>query len=192
MISFSPETHEYRHGGEIIPSVTQVVGAVLGTPDYATEWHMARGSAAHALYELLAQGEDLSDYNYDPRLQGYVDGWQAWSKAVGATDMRPELRIFHRAMRYAGTCDLLCLVRTVKGLLLVDFKASASARDRIQMGGYSLALEDMGQSVIEAHIVEIKEDGKWRIAYKWRGAELRMAQNDFRAVHRVYVLRNRK
>lgn len=174
-MSETPARYHTR-GGQPLPSVTQILTDVLGQQWHHTEqWHLDRGTAAHALYAILGRGESLDDYDYDTRLQGHVDHWHQWRETVDAVEL-VERRVQYREA-YAGTFDA---VARIKGKLwIVDFKQSATKRDALQLAAYALAWEepDMdGLPGIEPRekihglvSVEIKETG-WKKAGEWSGA----------------------
>lgn len=164
-LTFSPESHEYRVDGVVVPSVTAILRATGVSADFEAIARMdpqraariaekrAIGSALHA--DIIAADEDDLDWStVDPRVAPYLQAWVAFRGAYA--DLQPVLRehrVYHRTLRYAGTLDLLC--RTREGaLVLVDVKSGdpEAAGARYQLAGYQAALEDRTT---------------WRVSARW-------------------------
>jgi len=80
---FDASTHTYRcpKSGLVVPSVTQCLSGV-GLTDYGKVRQSVLahksdiGSEVDFLCVALDKGENLVDYEYDPRLQSYLDSYQ--------------------------------------------------------------------------------------------------------------------
>ena len=184
--------HLYTVDGKPVPSVTQVISGIMGELPYGDEWYMERGSACHELYRMLADGADLIDYDYDPRLLEYVHGWYAWNAGMFPEFMATETQVASLVHSYAGTLDAVIDAGT-----LIDYKASANEpRDRLQCGGYTHAWnEDPLHSLCkikQAYIVEIPGNGSYKCGNVYSGAELRRASTDFLTLRRAYAIKNGK
>jgi hypothetical protein len=183
------DDHRYTVNACLVPGVTTILGGVLGDPagGWATEWHMERGSAAHALYALLGRGEDLALYDYDARLDGHVRCWREWAAAEKPEFVAVERRVASVRFRYAGTLDAIARMRGK--LWLIDYKASATCRDALQMAAYALAWEEGGGERIQG-LAAVQIDGeRWRYGQQVRGAALYMATADWHAVRRAYEIK---
>ncbi len=182
-VIFDPDRHAYTVAGQRLPSVTQILGAVYGDPTAGRgqQWHLDRGSAAHALYAALARGE-LDQYDYDPRLEPYIAGWQAWVAAE-----KPEIIAIEQPLHYlglyAGTPDLIC--RLNGKLTIVDFKQSTGPRDRLQMAAYALATT---RKIQQTAAVQIDGSGGWKYGSVERGGKLKISQSDWLATVKVFTL----
>ena len=189
-IDFDPVAHRYRIDGKPVPSVTQVLTDVLGDPTngWGEKYHLDRGSAAHALYAMMARVEDLSLYDYDQRLAGHVAAWQAWRDAERPEFVEIEKPVAHAGYGYAGTLDALCMIGG--RLVLIDYKQASGPRDLIQMAAYALAWESTGGSIaagtciLEFRSLQIDGAG-WRYGDQVRGYRMGSALSDWRAVLRV-------
>ena len=187
-LAFDVENHVYTLDGRVLPSVTQIIRRVLGEHNYgATDWHMERGTAAHELYALLARGEELSKYDYDQRLQPQVDAWRDWAAREKPQFMVPEWRLASVKLGYAGTLDLVC--RLGGGVCILDYKATATKRDAIQLAAYLRLLKECKTelSVKSLCSLQIDENG-WRYGQYLEKSEMMKAEADWLHVLGVYRL----
>jgi len=182
------EDHLYTVDGKPVPGVTQVISDIMGELPYGNEWYMERGNQAHRLYKMLADGVDLIDYDYDPRLLPYIHGWQAWNADMNPEFIATETQVASTIHNYAGTLDAI-----LSGGVLIDYKTSASPeRDRLQLGAYAFARNGLyGGSIKRAYIVEIPGNG-YKCGHVYSGAELRRASTDFLTLRRAYAIKNGK
>jgi ATP-dependent exoDNAse (exonuclease V) beta subunit len=184
--------HQYALNGRPIPSVTQVIRRVLGDKEYGgTQWHMDRGTAAHELYALLATGADLSLYDYDQRLQPNVDAWRDWAARERPESMVPEWRMASAKLGYAGTIDLVCMLGG--GVCVLDYKATATKRDAIQLAAYLRLLKECKPEFRVKSIcsLQINENG-WRYGQYLEKSEMMKAEADWLNVLGVYRLLERE
>jgi hypothetical protein len=188
MITFDEAKHEYRCMGKRVESVTQILDGVFGKKCLlnATEWHLQRGQAAHKCYELLANGINLEDYDVDPELTGYIIGWQDWVNTCKPEFLQTETIVFSPTNWYCGKIDTVVLLSGKR--TLIDYKASASPRDVLQLAGYVTALEE---KVDQACTIEIDGSGKWKMSKMLKGASLRNAVAEWHAVNAVYKMKRR-
>ena len=74
VVEFDAETHTYTRNGVKLPSVTQVLKAVLPSPYAIGEWYLTRGTATHYACELIDQGKlDWASVDEEilPRVKAY-------------------------------------------------------------------------------------------------------------------------
>ena len=192
-LKFDEESHVYTLDGIEIPSVTTIIRGVMGNPFEKIrcgEWHMQRGSAAHAVYELLGQGENLSQYDIDPTLTPFIENWRDWKNTMQPEIIATEQKVHSRRMWYAGTLDLLC---RENGLLtILDYKGSASRQDRWQLAAYKEALEEKTNAEIgQAISLQINEKG-WKVTKRLTGSELVAAVKEWKAIRIVANLKEQK
>ena len=79
-------------------------------------------------------------------------------KVVGA-----EVKVYHKIMRYAGTCDLLSYIDD--HLVLIDYKTTYAVSEMtcgVQLEAYAQALASHGIKVSDKRILHLKRDGKWK------------------------------
>ena len=147
---FNPDSHEYRHQGRIIPSVTQVI-AGAGLCDFSfvdedTRVHsMARGRSVHWMLQLEDEGS--LNYRMIPKsLRGYRKAYRAWKCRSGFSVLWIEKR-FVSPFGFAGTIDrtgslpVTTMYRSSTSAV-VDFKTGGIADwVRYQLCAYSLAID---------------------------------------------------
>lgn len=183
VVQFDADTHQYRLDGMPLPSVTQVIKAVLPSPYFIDEWYLQRGTATHLACELLDQGR-LDWSSVDPEILPRVRAYEEWAR--GREFIAIEKRLASREHGYAGTLDRMIRIAGLDWLILADLKNSYYPQCRLQLGAYSLLWqENYGDDVFDALIVELKEDGK--VKEHWLNPkELREAERLWLAVLSVY------
>jgi hypothetical protein len=186
-IAFDSAEHVYKLDGvRRVPSVTQVLGAVVPVTHYgATEWHMERGTVVHQCAAMIARGVRFA---HDPQIDGQVAACRAWFDMRRPTVMCAE-RVVCRAapIGYAGTLDLLCQIGGE--LWLCDWKGSASPADQWQLGGYADALADEGTEVKHGLVIELQANGHPK---EGKPIDLRRARNEWRSILNVYAMKARE
>ena len=190
-IDFNETAHTYTIDGRLVPSVTQVLGEILGDPTngWGEQYHLDRGSAAHELYAMLARGEDLRLYDYDARLDGHIAAWRAWYAAERPKFEAVEQPVAHSGRGYAGTPDAVCIIDGV--VTMIDYKQSAGKRDLLQMAAYVLAFEEMtGSRVKLVQSLQINGTG-WKYGPKAMGSRLTAAKHDWLAVLRAWQIKQK-
>lgn len=87
------------------PLSTEVYG---GVDEWVMERAAGRGTAVHNAIEnwSLYGIEDIA-----PEYRGYFDGFLAWVQEMRPEVLGNECRLYHKALRYAGTADLSCYQR---------------------------------------------------------------------------------
>ena len=119
-----------------------------------------RGTAVHSAIEFwLEFGAWDTIPDYAPYLVAFTD----WYKSRSPEVLGVELRLYHKLMRYAGTCDLLC--RIDGNLCLVDYKTTSAVNRKtcsVQLEAYAQALANAGVYVDRKLILHLTKDGKWR------------------------------
>ena len=182
---FDEVLHKYYAAGKELPSVTTIIRHVLGDKGHGTQWHMDRGSAAHELYALLGAGEDLGLYDYDQRLTGNVAAWLDWHSRERVEVEAVERQMCHRGSCYAGTVDAVVMIRGKRWI--IDYKASPSARDELQLAAYK-AMWEVNYPKAKIHGVaslQITADG-WKYGQRLEGLEMRTACAKWNSVLSVY------
>ena len=158
-LTFNETSHEYRIDGRIVPSVTQIVNAVL-QPDYSHcgPWHMERGTAVHRAAELIGLGKHLAPVCN--AIAGYVDAVRRWyAEHPEVVVLGVEMRVHARS--YAGTLDLLA--SDSKGPFLLDWKCGPHITTCWQLGGYANAIKAMnGTQIKRGRGVTLNDDGTYK------------------------------
>lgn len=158
---FEPAEHRYTVHGKRLPSVTEIVGDVVRTPVYATEWHMDRGAKIHRAIALYLKGT-LDEASIDVRIRGRVEAAKKAIRELGIVPKFLETPQFHPTLQYAGTPDVFTTSH-----ILVDWKSSHSPATEIQLGGYALLLDSHHEHTKKCVEIVLNEDGRYTLtAYK--------------------------
>lgn len=165
-LNFCESNHTYTVNGFNVPSVSEIMkplsAAHYGSIDADTLSKAAsRGTKVHEAVEnyLLFGIEDISK-----ELRGFFDGFKKWIDNVKPTPIKPECRIYHKTLNYAGTADLPCYIDDVP--TLVDFKTTATIAKtltRVQLEAYKKAFESHGIKFERKLIVQSKKDGTYHV-----------------------------
>lgn len=183
-LQFDEEKHEYRLRGKVLPSVTQIIKAILPPQyEFAGEWHMQRGAATHKACELFDQGV-LDWASVDPEIEPRVKAWQRFRSDWPAEIVANETRLAHEGLRYAGTIDRM--FRHQGKLVLADIKNSVAQQVRLQLGLYSLAWTATKLTKVDRAVaVELLENGSYKCHW-FLPSELRQAERQGVALKAVY------
>ena len=79
--------------------------------------------------------------------------------------IKPEYRLYHKVLNYAGTADLPCYISGK--LALVDYKTTATIAEsltRVQLEAYRKALASHGFDFERKLIVQLRNDGTYKVA----------------------------
>ena len=163
-LEFEERKHIYLLNGMEIPSMTTIMHPlsekVYGPIDPEILSNAARkGTIVHnAIENYLEFG--IMDIPED--LLGYFEAFRAWRKAAEPEILSVESKVYHKILRYAGTCDLLCKVKGV--MTLVDYKTSYQLQPMlhsVQLEGYAKAWESQGIKFEDRMILHLKKDGRY-------------------------------
>ena len=155
-IRFDEESHTYWLKDRTVPSVTTVMGEILGQPYQATEWHMRRGTAVHAYAALVGQGVAFEEP--DERIRGQVEACRKFHAVVGGEILEVEKVYASVRYQFAGTSDLIIRLNN-KETFLVDWKATLTKQTEIQLGGYSIL-----SGVRKGVGVQLNADGTFKMS----------------------------
>ena len=175
---FQEEPHLYLLDGQCIPSVSNIMEPLRhahydGISEATLRNAAARGTAIHnAIENFIKFG--IIDIPKDYR--GYFDAFLDWWAQVQPEVIGSEIRMYHKLMRYAGTCDLLC---TINGEThLIDYKSTSSVSEMtcgVQLEAYAQALASHNVEVAHKSILHLKSNGKYKVvdfvahdAPRWR------------------------
>lgn len=171
MLTFDEAAHRYFWCGEPVPNVTGILKPLTDyshIPAEALENARLEGVAVHKMVELDCKGDLDTD-----TLPGWMEGhWQAWQKfkrESGFECHSSEQRLYHTAVRYAGTCDLVGKtprMKNVRGLSLIDIKRSfyAGRAIGVQLMAYATAWEAEGRPPIHNRFaLRLDKSGDYRL-----------------------------
>lgn len=150
---FEPGPHRYTVGGHELPSVTRICGVVgemyRGVPNAALEAARDRGEAVHYATELHDLGE-LDEAPVPESIVPYLQAYKDFRRETGFEPTAIEMRVWHPALRYAGTLDRVGHFTRLKGIragweCLVDLKATYSVMPQVhvQTALYAAAYDRM-------------------------------------------------
>lgn len=166
-LAFDEATHTYRHDGQVIPGVTGILAPLTdlsAVPADILAAASAFGTAVHLATELLDQGRlDMS--SVDAALLPYLDAWRQFCSDHGAEWTHIEARLYHPALRYAGTVDRMGVVDGVPSI--VDIKTSGVIYPSTgpQTAAYQRAAADGEQKFTARQrlSVQLKADGTYAV-----------------------------
>jgi hypothetical protein len=154
MLTFDAATHTYSlPDGSRVPSVTEILRATGVSVDFdrisresasarlAIEMKRELGTALHADAHAY-DDNDLDWSTVDARVKPYLEAWVTFRENQCLTPLRRERRLYHPALRYAGTLDGIFL--TSAGMrVLVDIKTGdpEDSGCRYQTAAYQAAYE---------------------------------------------------
>jgi len=163
-LSFDEIKHIYRLDGQYIPSVSTVMRPLSqalykDVDEDVLNKAAARGTAVHNAIENYVK---FSIVDIDPQWDGYFRAFRSWWKETNPTCLATECRVYHKALRYAGTADMPVVIGNER--ILIDFKTSASVNKMltgVQLEAYAKAYESHGLSFDGKAVLHLKSDGKY-------------------------------
>lgn len=168
-VAFEAARHLYTLGGVRLPSVTQIMEpmSLMLYQDVPRDVMTAaadRGTRAHE------QISNLVRYGYletDEDTEAYLCAFQKFQQDFAPEWVDSEYRTHHKAMRYAGTVDLLGYVAPDNGagIDIVDIKCTRVYHGVMlatQLGGYAEAIRSHGVQVRNLYGLQLLRDGTYR------------------------------
>lgn len=165
VLTFDEAAHEYRVGGQRVPSVTQLLSPLVDysmVPRETLERAQALGTAVHKMTELY-DNDDLDEDSLSEELQPYLEGWKKFRAEANFKPITVERRMSHPILRYAGTSD-----RTgeVKGrIAVVDIKKMFTLGPVIgpQLAAYLELHRREGLEVLDRYALGLRPDRTYRL-----------------------------
>lgn len=155
-LTFTPDTHEYRLAGNVVPSVTQIIRAVLPGIEAGNEC-MARGTAVHKACQAIDEG----DFPDTTGIEGRVEAWRKFMAECCMTPVKVELPLASKRYQFAGTIDRLLTDRN--GIMIVcDIKSTIEPQAVPQIGGYSLLLTENNFKPKMGLVVELHDEETYK------------------------------
>lgn len=139
-VEFTPDVHEYRVGGRVLISVTQVLkkAGYLRGYEGINPFYADRGTAIHLATEYEDKGT-LDLEVLDPRIVPYLEAYRDFKAATGVRIEAIEERFHSVEDGYAGTRDRRVQIGSKRGVL--DIKSGRPAPwHPIQTAGYAKPL----------------------------------------------------
>lgn len=183
LLTFDEAKHEYRLDGRVVPSVTQVLGAVYrdvyaGIPAEVLARKAALGQAVHRVIQLFLL-ERLDTSTVHASVEPYFESWLQWWATTEYQVFQAEHQFYNQAGGYAGTIDFRSLDNTPA---VVDWKITSTRvpTHPIQIGGYAYHT-----GATEGGCLYLKDDGS---PGEYVPTNLLRAKADWLATLRVYNL----
>lgn len=141
MLTFDSESHTYRYGGKVVPSVTQILRPMMDL-DHVDADLLRRASAFGTAVHRACELDDLCQLDesaLDPNLMPYLAGWRKFCREHGCGWEWIESPVYHPTMRYAGTLDRYGLVDGFRSV--VDIKSGTALYPSVgpQLAAYAHA-----------------------------------------------------
>lgn len=180
-LTFDEAAHVYRAGGQIVPSVTQILGR-LSAEEYrfvdasVMEDAALLGKAVHKMIELDLRG-DLDVDALSDGLQVYYTAWQNFRQLSGFQMVLSEARVYSAKYGYAGTLDLAGWLNGRFSIIDAKRTAQVPRTAGPQTAAYLQGLDESGQTFpvpgsttlaarianAERHALHLRADGTWRL-----------------------------
>ena len=170
-LKFEEKRHVYRLNGIMIPSVTTIMKPLSQTLYKGVDEDMLskaahKGTVVHnAIENYFLYGVEDIDMTYWLFFKAFMD----WVKDYNPEPLHNEFAVYHKALRYAGTVDMIAEVDGK--VTLIDFKTSVAVNKMltsVQLEAYEKALASHGVHVEEKAILHLKSNG----LYEWVVHEL--------------------
>lgn len=168
-IDFDTDQHLYTLNGMRLPSVTQIMEPMSlmlyqGIPQDVLFGAADRGTRAH---------EQVSNYvlygieEVDEDTKPYLDAFHEFEAAYHPTWIASEYRTYHKALRYAGTIDLVGFIEPDDGtgVDVIDLKCTSVYHPVMlstQLAGYCEALKSHGVKIRRRYGLQLCKNGKPR------------------------------
>lgn len=158
-----PKKHEYRFEGRLVPSVTTILGEVLGNfwKSREAQAAMMRGRAVHLATQYFDEGR-LDVKSVHPIIAPFLQAYIQW---LG--DARPEILgieqpVYSPAFDYAGTLDRVVRIGGVVGVL--DLKSgSVPIHTGPQLSGYFHAIPPEYPTPEKRWSLLLRDDGTYKM-----------------------------
>ena len=112
-LTFNEAAHVYRHAGQVVPSVTQILAPLAnfeGIPADVLERKRRLGQAVHLACQFDDEG-DLDEASITDDVRGYLEAYRRFRRETGARVVANERRVYHATLGYAGTLDRVLEIR---------------------------------------------------------------------------------
>ena len=184
-IHFDPTAHSYTSGGQVLPSVTQVLdilkpASFASVPKEIMEAAGRRGTKVHKMIEDMGDSslqqaleepiEGLSwqemarrkiSQRTDANLVGYVNAAKKFLAESGFRTTSCEQRLHHPIYKYAGTFDRSGTLGK-RGSAIIDWKTGVvTSTARLQLAAYANLLKD--PLMYRRIVVKLCCDGKYKV-----------------------------
>lgn len=161
-LEFDEAAHVYRFGGQVVPGVTSILQPLVDfskVPRDVLEAKRDLGQRVHLACQLDDE-HDLDEDSVETDVAPYLSAWRRFLRETGARVLENEQRVFHRALRYAGTLDNILQLNGK--IWLADKKTSIAAPMSVgpQTAAYVAAFGM--KTVTHRASVQLRPDGTYQ------------------------------
>lgn len=162
---FDPAAHAYTVEGRRVPSVTQVLAPLIDyskVPPDTLERARLLGSAVHRMTELY----DLDDLDMDSladELRPYLTAWIKFRAETGFVPETIEKRMFHPALRFAGTPDRSGLINGRRAVVDIKKMLRLGPVIGLQLAAYRELFAKNGTVIEDRYGLGLRADGTYRL-----------------------------
>ena len=159
MFTFDADKHIYRWNDNIVPSVTEIIGAWLpvkgadyyvntftGAIVYADKFEAAGkvGKAIHRACGYIASGQGVDMEAIDPALIPPLEQFERWMDDFKVNTRVAESPMYSEKYGFAGTPDIVCEINNNKNIVVVvDIKTGLSnATVGVQTSAYEILIRE--------------------------------------------------
>jgi hypothetical protein len=167
---FEPDTHEYRHHGLVVPSVTQVLEPLVDfsrVPEHVLDYARERGQAVHLACQLYDE-DDLDIASLDPVIVPYLEAWIKFKADTKFEVLGIEQQYVHPVHRYAGTIDRRGIMGITGERAILEIKAVAklSPVTGLQTAGYKELVErQTAEPGLARYSVRLRDNGLYELKH---------------------------
>ncbi len=142
MLTFDAEKHEYRHGGALVPSVTQIIDShKLIDSTWFTDDSRDLGTYVHQATELDDRPDvDLDEATIHERIRPYLEAWRQFrqdARIPARCIYAIEEKAYSEIYRFAGTIDRVVMLGCQE--TVIDIKTGQPAKwHRLQTAAYNI------------------------------------------------------
>ncbi len=134
----------------------------INAPNKVRDAAASKGHDIHKVVEAASRGMTIDINNYQEPWRSHVQAYLDFQREVPHKILAAEQVVYSKTHLFAGTLDAVADIGGTKYLL--DYKTNKSIYPldhSLQLGGYMLALQDMGQPVDKCGVVHLKSDGTY-------------------------------
>lgn len=164
-LRFDPVGHVYTVGAQRVPSVTQILAPLVDysqVPRAVLERARQLGQAVHRMTELY----DLDDLDMDDladELRPYLTAWIKFRAETGFVPETIEKRLYHPALRFAGTPDRSGLINRRRAVIDIKKMLYLGPVIGLQLAAYEELFEKNGTHVEDRYALGLRADGTYRL-----------------------------
>lgn len=172
--------HRYWVGGNLIPSVSNILDVFFPPSCFYTEEGRTNGHERHEWYSYLAQGIE-PDFAPDEKISGAVKGFRKYLAEVKPEYVSGEIPYYHPILRFCGTPDS---VSKISGqLAVVDYKPKAKNKRTIAQTAFYYLLLNANAIPVRTRYELRLYDGIYRLENHLDPQDMRRAEILVAAYH---------